>query len=281
MTKFIRVRWWRQLALALGCLLLVIACNNSSPNTTEAGSSPSGTGSSPAAGKTLKVAVDPAFAPLEFQGPDGTIQGFDVDIINGIGKVEGFQVQLENLRFDGTIAALQAGTLDAAIGGITITSERAKVVDFSKPYFKSGLAIAVSENNKEVTNLASLNNKKIAVQIGTTGAEQAKKISGAKVSTFDTPDLALQELANGNVDAVINDRPVTLYAFKTANLKGLKIAGEQLTEEYYGIPTPKDSPNLESINRGLDAMIKDGTYAEIYKKWFNEEPPQLPEKAPI
>jgi arginine/lysine/histidine/glutamine transport system substrate-binding/permease protein len=89
MTKFTGVRWWRQLVLALGCLLLVIACNNSPPKSTDAGSNPSGTSSNSPAGKTLIVAADPTFAPFEFQGPDGQIQGFDIDIINAIGKSAG------------------------------------------------------------------------------------------------------------------------------------------------------------------------------------------------
>lgn len=281
MTKFTGVRWWRQLVLALGCLLLVIACNNSTPKSTDAGSNPSGTSSNSPAGKTLIVAADPTFAPFEFQGPDGQIQGFDIDIINAIGKSAGFQPKFENLRFDGMIAALQAGTVDAAVAGMTITADRAKVVDFSKPYIKAGLAIAVQENNKDITKFDNLKNKKIAVQIGTTGANEAKKATGAKITTFDTPDLALQELANGNVDAVINDAPVTLYALKTGSLKGIKVVGDLITEEYYGIPTPKASPNLDSINKGLDTIFKDGTYAQIYKKWFNAEPPKLPDAAPL
>ena len=274
MTRLTPFRWLRQLVLALSCLLLVIACNNSTPNNASSGSSQSGA-------KTLKVAIDPTFAPFEFQGKDGTLQGFDVDLVNSIGKAAGFQTKYETMRFDGMIAALQANSVDAAVAGMTITAERAKVIDFSKPYFRSGLAIAVSEKSKDITKLDSLKNKKVAVQIGTTSAEQAKKIPGAKISTFDTPDLALKELSNGNVDAVINDRPVTVYAFKTGNLKGLKVAGEMLTEEYYGIATPKKSANVEAINKGLDTIIKDGTYAQIYKKWFNEEPPKLPDAAPL
>jgi arginine/lysine/histidine/glutamine transport system substrate-binding/permease protein len=281
MTKFTGVRWWRQLVLALGCLLLVIACNNSTPKSTDAGINPSGASSNSPAGKTLIVAADPTFAPFEFQGPDGQIQGFDIDIINAIGKSAGFQPKFENLRFDGMIAALQAGTVDAAVAGMTITADRAKVIDFSKPYIKAGLAIAVQENNKDITKFDNLKNKKIAVQIGTTGANEAKKATGAKITTFDTPDLALQELANGNVDAVINDAPVTLYALKTGSLKGIKVVGDLITEEYYGIPTPKASPNLDSINKGLDTIFKDGTYAQIYKKWFNAEPPKLPDAAPL
>ena len=266
--------WLRHLVLALSCLLLVIACNNSNPNSTNTGNSSTGA-------KILKVATDPTFAPFEFQGSDGKVQGFDIDLMNGISKSAGFQVEYQNMPFDGMIATLQSSRVDAGLAGITITPERLKTISFSKPYIKAGLALAVQENNKEITKFDNLKNKKIAVQIGTTGANEAKKITGAKISTFKTPDLALQELANGNVDAVINDAPVTLYAMKTGNLKKVKVVGELLTEEYYGIATPKNSPNLEAINQGLDAIIKDGTYAQIYKKWFNSESPKLPDTAPI
>jgi len=283
MTRFTGLRWLRQLFLAISCLLLVIACNNSSPNSTTAGSSPSGGSTSPKeASKTLRVATDPTFAPFEFQAGSGRqTQGFDIDVINGISKAAGFQLKLENTRFDGIIPALQTSSVDAAISGMTITADRLKVVAFSKPYIKAGLAIAVQENNKDITSLDSLKNKKIAVQIGTTGAAQAKKVSGAKITTFDTPDLALRELANGNVDAVINDAPVTLYAIKTGSLNKIKIVGQLLTQEYYGIAIPKNSPNLDAINKGLDTMIQNGTYAQLYQKWFNAQPPKLPDTAPL
>jgi arginine/lysine/histidine/glutamine transport system substrate-binding/permease protein len=265
--------WLRHLVLSLSCLLLVIACNNSNPNSTN-------TGNNSSSSKILKVATDPTFAPFEYQSPDGKVQGFDIDLMNSIGKSAGFQIEYQNMPFDGMIVTLQTGRVDAGVAGITITPERLKVISFSKPYIKAGLALAVGENNKEITKFDNLKNKKIAVQIGTTGADEAKKIPGAKISTFKTPDLALQELANGNVDAVVNDAPVTLYALKTGNLKKVKVVGELLTEEYYGIATPKNSPNLEAINKGLDAIIKDGTYAQIYKKWFNSEPPKLPDTVP-
>ncbi|HEY9650588.1 MAG TPA: transporter substrate-binding domain-containing protein, partial [Coleofasciculaceae cyanobacterium] len=200
MTRFLAVRWWRPLILTLGCLLLIITCNHSNATPTNAASNSSGTGSIPAAQKTLKVATDPTFAPFEFQGPDGIIQGFDIDLINSIGQAAGFKVELQSMPFDGTIAALQASSVDAVISGMTITEERLKTLDFSKPYIRAGLAIAIQETNKSITKFADLNNKKIAVQIGTTGANEAQKIPGAQISTFKTPSLALQELANGNVD---------------------------------------------------------------------------------
>ena len=200
--------------------------------------------------------------------------------MNAIGEEAGLDVQYESLPFDGLIPALQAGRVNAAISAMTITPERAETVSFSQPYFKSGLAIAVREDNQDINGFDDLENKKIAVQIGTTGAKSAEEITGANISTFDSAPLALQELSNGNVDAVINDAPVTLYAINEGNLAGLKVVGELVTEEYYGIALPKDSEDLETINTALSTLIDNGTYAEIYQKWFNAEPPELPETAP-
>lgn len=268
-----RLRW----SLLVGlCCLLVLLTNCGGNN-----SSTSGTGDTGGAAKTLTVGTEPAFAPFEFKGTNGELQGFSIDLMNAIAKSAGFTVNFQSLPFDGLIPALQGKTIDAAISSMTITKERSQTVDFSRPYFKAGLAIAVRSDNQDITNFVSLENKRIAVQIGTTGAEEAKKVAGAKISSFDSAPLALQELKNGNVDAVINDAPVTLYAIKTANLSGIKVVGQLLTEEFYGIATAKNSPNLATINQGLGTVLSNNTYAQIYKKWFNAEPPKLPEKSPF
>jgi arginine/lysine/histidine/glutamine transport system substrate-binding and permease protein len=277
MFKFTRSRFLRQFAIGLVCVFMIAACG---PNGEEATEATEG-GSPEAAATTLTVATEPAFPPFESQAEGGGYEGFDIDLMNAIGEAAGFTVEFQALPFDGIIPALQAGTVDAAISSMTITSERAQTVDFSRPYFKAGLAIAVPEDNTDTTSLEDLEGKRIAVQIGTTGAGQAAEIEGATVSTFDSAPLALQELANGNADAVINDAPVTLYAIQTGNIGGLKVVGELVTEEFYGIALPKGSPNLERINSGLATILEDGTYEEIYQKWFGEAPPELPEEAPL
>ncbi len=264
MTKFIR--FLRQLLISLSCLALVASC---SLNPNPAGSA-----------KQLIVATEPAFPPFEVQAASGKLEGFDIDVINAIGKAANFNVQFQSLPFDGIIPALQSKTVDAAISAITITPERLNTISFSQPYFKAGLAIAVRANNNDITNFDSLKNKKIAVQIGTTGAKKAQSIPGVQIRTFDSAPLALQELLNGNVDAVINDAPVTLYALKTGNLQGIKVVSQLLTEEYYGIATTKNSPNLKAINQGLTSILNNGTYAQIYQKWFNTQPPPLPKTLP-
>lgn len=233
----------------------------------------------PSGGKTLRVATEPAFPPFEFQGKDGELQGFSIDLMRAIATAASFQVEFQSLPFDGIIPALQAKTIDAAISSMTMTEERSKTVAFSRPYFKAGLAIAIRADNQDITSFNSLQNKKIAVQIGTTGAEKAKSVTGAQVSSFDSTPLALQELLNGNVDAVINDAPVTLYAINTGNLQGIKVISQLLTEEFYGIATAQNSPYLSLINQGLTKILDNGNYQKIYQKWFKSLPPILPEKS--
>ncbi len=263
---------WHQLILSLGCLLLIIACNNFNSTTTIT--------PSPGA-KLLKVATDPTFIPFEMQTANGNLEGFDIDLMNALAKVAGFTVQFESLPFDGMISSLQAKKVDAAISGITITAERLKTISFSRPYIKAGLAITVKQNNQNIKDANSLKGKRIAVQIGTPGANFAKTISNAKVTTFSSGPEFFQDLINGNVDAVLSDAFATLYAIKTGNLKGLKVFGQLLTQEYYGIATPKDSPNLGAINKGIATLLSNGTYQQIYQKWFNLKPPPLPKAPPL
>lgn len=278
MFKLTRSRLLRRATLALlslFCVTVFAACGSGAPT------ADSGSGSSPSAGTALKIALDPTFAPFQSKSANGQYEGFDIDLITAVSKAAGFEMELQQLPFDGIIPALQAGTVDATISTMTITLERAQTVDFSRPYFKAGLAIAVQASNTEITSLDSLKGKKVAVQIGTTGAEKAKAADPSELRTFDNAPLALQELSNGNVDAVVNDAPATLYAIKSGKIQGVKLVSQLLTEEYYGMATPKNSPNLEKINAGLTTILGNGQYDEIYAKWFDGKPPQLPEKAPI
>jgi arginine/lysine/histidine/glutamine transport system substrate-binding/permease protein len=228
---------------------------------------------------TLNIATEPTFPPFEYEGEDGKLEGFDLDLMSAIAEAGEFEVVYESLPFDGIIPALQSGTVDGAISAITITAERAQVVDFSRPYFRSGLSIAVAINNTTIETIEDLTDQKIAVQIGTTGADQAATIPGAQISTFDSTATALQELANGNVDAVINDAPVTLEAIALGNLTNVKVVGTFLTEEFYGIALPKGSEHLDTIDTALETILQDGTYDQIHQKWFGPVSGELPDTA--
>ena len=226
--------------------------------------------------KELKIGSDTAFAPFEFQDEKTKeYVGFDMDLIRAIGKQMGVEVKVQGMGFDALIPALEAGNIDATISAMTITPERAQKVNFSKPYYRSGLSMVVKSDNNTLKAFKDLEGKRIAVQIGTTGADEAKKIKDAKIREFNTAPEAFMELKAGGVDAVVNDLPVNEYYIAQAGSKDAKIVGEPLTSEEYGIATAKKNTELaDKINKALEELKKNGEYEKIYMKWFGKKPPQ-------
>lgn len=275
-----RLRRWLPGLLSWLCVLLFAACSQTSTPTDQASAPSSATGSP--APVVLKIGTNPEFAPFEFKTADGQLTGFDVDLINAIGETAGFLIDFDEMSFDDVIRNLYGGKIDAAASAITITGDRSDRFSFSRPYFKSGLAIAVREADTTTTGLDALKGKQIgAAQGGTTGEMKAQGVPEALVKTYPSAQQALQQLAAGQLDAVINDQPVTAYAIRSGSVKGIKIAGNPITEEFYGIATPKNSPYLEKINAALTTLLQNGVYAQIYQKWFGAQPPVLPDKAPV
>ncbi|MEB3296697.1 MAG: ABC transporter permease subunit [Cyanobacteriota bacterium] len=228
-----------------------------------------------------RVGTDPTYAPFEMQeSKSGELKGFDIELIKAIARRSGHRVVFTALPFDGLIPALQARSVDLAISAMTITASRAETVDFSRPYFAAGLGIVVRDGTDDINTLRDLRGRTIAVQIGSVGAKAMAAVPGAKLSTFDSAPLALQELINGHVDAYVNDLPATRYAINTIGLRGIRIAGKPLTEDYYGVAFPMDSPLRPTVNRVLDQLIADGSYARLHQRWFGTLPPPLPEQAP-
>lgn len=224
--------------------------------------------------KVLKVGAETTFPPFEFQ--DETSKdyvGFDIDLAKAIGKQMGYEVQIQNIGFDGLIPALDAGNIDVIASAMTITDERAKKVNFSKPYYKSGLSIVVNSSNTSINSFKDLEGKRIAVQIGTTSAEEARKIKNAQVREFNSNSEAYMELKNNGVDAVVNDLPVNAYYLTKTGAKDAKLVGEVANSEDYGIATAKKNTELnEKINKALDELKKNGEYEKIYLKWFGKKP---------
>ncbi len=225
---------------------------------------------------TYTVAFEATFAPFEFRDEKtGEFTGFDIELIKAIGEVEGFDVELKEMGFDGIVASVKTGNIDIGASGLTINEERLKEVDFSTPYYQAGLGIVVRANENKIKNVEDLKGKTIAVQIGTTGAEFARTIEGAKVTDFDQVTDALMEVKNGGADALVNDYPVNLY-YVNKSKDDYKMVGGKLESEYYGIAVKKGNTELlEKINNGLNKLKENGEYAKLYKKWIGVEPPEF------
>lgn len=222
--------------------------------------------------KVMRVACEPTFAPFEFQKEGSKeFDGFDMDLIRAVGKQAGYKVQISNMGFDALIPALQAGNIDVAVSGMTITDERKKAVDFSDPYYTSGLIVLVNKDNTTVKSINDLKGKKIAVQIGTTGEKKGRSVEGAKVTAFNANTEAIMELKNKGVDAVINDAPVVGYYLAQGGDKHAMTVGEIMEAEQYGMAVKKGNKQLlADLNKGLAELKKNGEYDKLYKKWFGE-----------
>lgn len=228
----------------------------------------------PSTAKVLRSGAETTFPPFEFEDEKSKeYTGFDIELIKAIGKQMGYEVKIASLGFDALIPALDAGQIDVITSAMTITEDRAKKVNFSNPYYQSGLSIVVKKDNTTIKGFNDLLGKRIAVQIGTTGSETAKTIKDAKVRDFNSATEAYMELKAGGVDAVVNDLPVNQYYLAKGGDKDAKIVGEVLNSESYGIAVSKKNPELTAkINKALDELKANGEYGKIYEKWFGKKP---------
>ncbi|MYL46734.1 transporter substrate-binding domain-containing protein [Virgibacillus halodenitrificans] len=222
--------------------------------------------------KEYTVVSDTSFVPFEFK-EDGEYVGFDIDLINAIADEAGFKINMETTNFDGIIPGLQTGQFDIAIAGISITDERAKKIDYSEPYYQSGLSIGVREENEDIKSIEDLEGKTIATRLGSTSAAYiADNIEGAEASQFEQLDQAYMAVENGSADAVLYDAPNVAYYIKTKG-DGLKVVGDLYQAEDYGIAISKGNDELvAAIDDALATLKENGKYDELYEKWFGEKP---------
>ncbi len=218
--------------------------------------------------KIINVASDTTFPPFEYE-VNGKIKGFDIDLISAVLRSEGFKLKLRSMNFQGLIPALQTGTIDIAVAGITIRPGRAKVVNFAYPYYHSGLSILVKKSSL-IKDFPDLKGKIVAVKLGTTADIMMSKTPGVKVQRFSNIDDAYNQLRSSGANAVVFDHPVNLNYAKTHH--NVHIVGHLLTSENYGFAITKKEPwLLKVVNKGLKKVYKNGTYTKLYKKYFGND----------
>ncbi|MEU8183600.1 basic amino acid ABC transporter substrate-binding protein [Micromonospora sp. NPDC049044] len=228
------------------------------------------------AGK-LTVCTHLPYPPFQSKDASGTVTGFDVEIMDLVAKDLGVQQTIIDTPFEGIKSGqdLNTGKCDAAAAGMTITAERQKVMNFSDPYFDATQALLV-KTGKAYKSLDDLRGRKVGVQAATTGRDYAKKFEaekGLKLVEFEDLAAEQQAVANGQVEAAINDLPVWSEYLKK-NPGGFQVAAEFDTGEQYGFSVKKDAnPELlKKINEALAKAKQDGTYDTIYEKWIGKRP---------
>lgn len=217
---------------------------------------------------TIKIATEGAFPPFNIL--KGTqLTGFEVDLANALAKQMGLKVQWITQPFDNLLIGLNQDRYDFVIASHGITPERAKAVDFSNPHYCTGGAIVSKPGGPKTAK--DLAGKTVAVQVGTTYLENARKVPGIKdVKTFPKDTDAQAALMAGRVDSWVGDK-FTGIDFVKANT-GKAVQGDLLFSEKIAMAVKKgNSSLLTELNATLAKAQSDGTYAKISKQYFGQD----------
>jgi polar amino acid transport system substrate-binding protein len=222
-------------------------------------------------GRTIVIAQDATWPPMEFVNEKKEIVGFDTDLMKAVAREAGFKVEFKNVAWDGIFGGLAAGKYDAICSSVTITKERKKTMDFSTPYFKIRQGLVVPKDST-AKSLDDMKGKTLGAQIGTTGFFAIKRTEGVIPKSYDEIGLAMEDLYNGRIDGVVCDDPVAaLYALQKPEYKAkLKIAAVLDTgDEYYGVAVKKGNTEvLNLINKGIKAVLEKGIDKQLKAEWL-------------
>jgi len=235
---------------------------------------------------TLRVSTDPAYPPQSFQNNQGEYKGFDIDVAEEIAKRMGVEVQWMTPSWDIITAGNWNGRWDISVGSMTVTPERAKVLDFTPPYYYTPAAVAVHKDNTDITDVKTdLDGKTIGVCGACTyefyldgtlniPGDYEFVVDDPQIKTYDTDSSAIQDLALGDgvrLDAAMS----SLTTLKEAQKSGtpIKIVGDPLYYEPLAVAVDKEAPAnpkplVREISNIVEEMHKDGTLTELSVKWY-------------
>ncbi len=224
---------------------------------------------------TLTIGTNPPFAPNEFKASDGSIIGFEMDLIKAAASVLGLTVNIREMEFPLILPAISAGTLDVGASGFTDTLERQEHYDFVD-YLNAGLIWATqpgNEHNIDPNNACGLT---VAVQVGTySDTEDVPSKSAAceaagkppiNKMVYPSADAATTATILGRVEAYSADSPIVGFAVARSEGKLVQI-GEPFDTAPYGWAVDKESPLGPALAEALQQLVADGTYEQILSPW--------------
>ena len=227
----------------------------------------------------LIMSTNAQFPPYELvsdgEGFNGTgFEGIDVEIASAIADKLGLELQIDDMDFDSALVAVQNGSSDVVLAGLSYSEERDEILDFTDSY-ATGVQVVIVKEGSDVT-LDNLGEKMIGTQRGTTGyiyASDTPENGGYgedHVSGYDNGATAVQALVNGQVDAVIIDEaPAKEYVAANDGLTILP--GNWVEEQYCAAVNEGNEALLNAINTALNELIEDGTVEEIIAKYISAE----------
>lgn len=221
------------------------------------------------------LGLDDSFPPMGYRDADNNIVGYDIDLAKEVTKRLGLELVCQPIDWSAKEMELNTGKIDCIWNGLTMTEERTRKMAFTSAYLENAQVVVVRADSG-IKTLADLKGKKVGVQAGSSAQDaldEAKdfKASLKEVVEFQENVTALNDLEIKSIDGVVMDLIVANYSIQQGK-KNFVVLSETLAPEKYGIAFSKKNKKLrDNVQKALEDMAKDGTLAEITKKWFGSD----------
>jgi polar amino acid transport system substrate-binding protein len=212
------------------------------------------------AGK-LMVATEGTYAPFSMRAPDGKLDGLEIRVMTEVAKRLNLEYTPVLIKWDSLLVGLQADQYDVISAAMDITEARQKQVTFSNGWLESGGRVVIGKDSA-IKSANDIKGKSVGALVASSWTKIAED-KGATVKGYKAESDAMQDLVNGNVDAVITDAIAAAYVIKNANMP-LKMTDDYVSHVQKGFAFKMGKPHLvEAVNKALADMVADGTYAKL------------------
>jgi len=219
---------------------------------------------------TLTVVIDPTSVPTAYLDENENLIGFDIEIAKEIANYLGLEIEFITNSFDNLIPTVQAGKADAVTGGVYVTEERKKVVDYCTSYYELSEVIVVEKGNDEIQVPEDLIGKRVGVQPASSDLEDVKALGVEDISEYTKIPDGIMDITNGRIDAFVTESCTGLYYAADGNYDVRLDA--PLGTFPVGIITNKKAPEVTAaMNEAIAALTEDGTLSRISMECFGED----------
>ncbi|UQG54489.1 MULTISPECIES: amino acid ABC transporter substrate-binding protein [unclassified Marinobacter] len=221
----------------------------------------------------VRVGMSGQYFPFTFVEQD-ELKGFEIDIMNAVGKEMGREIIFQTASFSGLFGLLETGRIDTVANQITITEDRKKAYVFSEPYVYDGAQVVVKKGNTEIRDVEDLKGKTVAVNLGSNFETLLRELPYADQINIKTYESNIErDTALGRVDAFVMDRVSASQIIKDKPLP-LALAGKpfsQITNAYPFQDTETGRALRDEVNKALKTLRENGTLASISETWFGTD----------